>query len=165
MNKNPLAEADLFGIAASSICAIHCIATPIALALLPTYVGEAWESPLVHQLCAGGVALFCIMAAAQGYKKHQEAKVLIPMGLGLLFVIVATFFLPEQYEMPVLSMGSAALVIGHIWNMRRVSQCCNSCPPTVKVESANETAPTETATFTDEKSLMDQASTPERVEA
>lgn len=144
MFKNGLSGTDAVGIAASSICAVHCIATPIAMAFLPTVAGEAWESPLAHQLCAGAVAIFCLLAAYQGYKKHSDWKVLSPLALGLLLVICATFLLPENcelYEMPILCSGSAALVIGHIWNLRRLSQCCTSCEPAV-VHVESSTFPT-----------------------
>lgn len=133
MNKNGLSRTDVFGITASTICAVHCIATPVAMALLPAYAGEAWESSLAHQLCAGAVALFCLMAAAQGYRKHADWRPVAPLAAGLLLVITATFLLPESlhelYETPVLCFGSLALVVGHIWNLRRLSQCCNGCKP------------------------------------
>jgi hypothetical protein len=142
MTKQGLSGTDVFGITASTICAIHCIATPIALALLPAYAGEAWESPLAHQLCAGAVALFCLMAAIQGYKKHADWKPLAPLALGLLFVVTATFLLPEAfhelYETPVLCLGSFALVVGHVWNIRRLSQCCTRCLPVVEPVEASK---------------------------
>lgn len=128
--KNGLTNTDAFGITASTICAIHCIATPVALAFLPAYAGETWESPLVHQLCAGAVAIFCVLAAVQGYRKHLDWKVVSPLAVGLLLVVAATFLLPESwevYESPILCTGSAALVIGHIWNLRRLALCCQGC--------------------------------------
>lgn len=137
MIKNGLSGTDLFGITASTICAVHCIATPVAMAVLPSIAGEAWESPLAHQLCAGAVTLFCLMAAIQGYKKHADWRPLAPLALGLLLVISSTFFLPESlhelYETPILCAGSFALVIGHISNIRRLSKCCNNnnCIPAV----------------------------------
>lgn len=132
MFKKGLSGINMFGITASTICAVHCIATPIAMAFLPAFAGEVWESAWVHQLCAGAVALFCLMAAYQGYSKHADWKVLSPLAIGLLLVICATFLLPESwelYEMPILCSGSAALVIGHIWNIRHLSECCKGCIP------------------------------------
>jgi len=133
MTKNGLSGTDVFGITASTICAVHCIATPLAMVFLPAVAGEAWESPLAHQLCAAAVALFCLMAAVQGYRKHADWKPVAPLAVGLLLVITATFFLPESlhelYETPVLCLGSFALVVGHLWNIRRLSQCCKRCDP------------------------------------
>lgn len=132
MAKTELTNMDIFGISASSLCAIHCMATPLVLAVLPTVAGEAWESPLTHQIFAGMVALFCGMAAYQGFRKHADWKPLVPLAVGLLCVIIATFFLPEDvhevYEMPILCFGSLVLVIGHVWNLRKLSQCCKACP-------------------------------------
>jgi hypothetical protein len=133
MTKDDLSRTDLFGITASTICAVHCMATPLAMTFLPYYAGQMWESELTHQLCAGAVALFCLTAAYQGYRKHNDWKVVAPLAVGLFFVILATFLLPESlhelYETPVLCFGSFALVLGHILNIRRLSQCCKKCPP------------------------------------
>jgi len=130
MAKNELSKTDLFGITASTLCAVHCIATPLAMAFLPAVAGDAWESELVHQICAGAVAVFCLLAAAQGYRKHADWRPLVPLALGLLFVGIATFLLPESFEvfeMPILCLGSSTLVIGHIWNLRRLASCCDNC--------------------------------------
>lgn len=119
---------DAFGITASSLCAIHCVATPLAVSLLPAVAGEAWESPLVHQLCAVFVTAFCLAAAIQGYRRHGDYRPLIPFALGLSIVIGATFFLPghvhHSYEMPTLVAGSLILVLGHVLNYRKAEQCC-----------------------------------------
>jgi hypothetical protein len=140
MTKNSLSRTDLFGITASTICAVHCIATPIAIALLPHYIGEAWESPFVHQLCAGFVALFCLSAAYQGYRKHNDWRIVAPLALGLFLVVAATFLLPEPlhelYETPVLCFGSFALVAGHLLNIRRLAQCCRQCEPAGVIRNA-----------------------------
>lgn len=131
MTQNELSGTDVFGITASTICAVHCALTPIVLVALPACAGEIWASELTHQLCAGAVAVFCLLAAYQGYRKHSDWKPLAPLALGLLLVVTATFLLPENfhelYEMPVLCLGSFALVLGHISNIRRISSCCKSC--------------------------------------
>lgn len=123
------AKPDAFGITASTLCAIHCVATPIAVAFLPSVVGEAWESHSVHQICAVAVAAFCLLAAFQGYKKHKDWRLLIPFGVGLTLVMIATFLLPGMvsgaYEMPTLVTGSLILVLGHVLNLRRTDECCN----------------------------------------
>ncbi len=156
MTNRALSSTDCFGITASTVCAVHCIATPIAMAVLPAYAGEAWESPLAHQLCAGAVALFCLTAAYQGYRKHNDWKVVAPLAVGLFLVIAATFLLPESlhelYETPVLCLGSFALVLGHILNIRRLSQCCNQCEPApAPDETASQSGHTEDAAIQQSK--------------
>lgn len=133
--KAVLSKTDVFGIVASSVCAVHCLATPLAMVTLPHVAGEMWESPLAHQICAGLVAVFCITAIIQGYVKHNDWKIVSsrPLAVGLLAVLTATFLLPEAlheiYETPVLCFGSFALVIGHILNIRKLAQCCANCEP------------------------------------
>ncbi len=80
------------------------------------------------------------MAAVQGYRKHADWVVLTPLAVGLLLVVIATFLLPESvhelYETPILCTGSFALVLGHIWNIRRLSQCCAVCVP-IEADQSN----------------------------
>jgi hypothetical protein len=103
------------------------------MALLPHVAGEMWESPLAHQICASLVVVFCVMAIVQGYVKHNDCKVVSPLAVGLLAVLTATLLLPEAmheiYETPVLCFGSFALVVGHVLNIRKLTQCCAQCEP------------------------------------
>jgi hypothetical protein len=112
--------------------------------MLPSVVGKAWESPLVHQICAFAVVLFCIMAAYQGFQKHKDWRLLIPFAIGLTLVLVATFVLPgvvdESYEMPTLVSGSLILVLGHVLNLRRTDECCEGDCDSIK--AATEAEPT-----------------------
>lgn len=142
-SQSSLSRTDIFGIVASSVCAIHCAATPLVIAILPTVAGEVWESELVHQICAGAVTLFCLLAAYQGFKKHYDILLMLPLFAGLILVLTATFGLPEElhehYETPVLCLGSVALIIGHILNIRKLASCCHACEPI----SAQQTVPAE----------------------
>lgn len=142
MKSDP--RTDAFGITASTLCAIHCVATPIAVAMLPSVAGEVWESPLVHQICAFAVAAFCLLAANQGYKKHRDWRLLIPFAVGLTLVLVATFILPgivsEAYEMPTLVSGSLILVFGHILNLKRTDECCQGDCDSIALAISNGSA-------------------------
>lgn len=138
MNKENLSATDIFGIVAASVCAIHCIATPLIVPMLSPEMADFWKSPLAHQICAGAVGLFCVLAGIQGFKKHLDLLVLLPLACGLLLVLVGTFAVPENahdtLEAPMLCAGSFVLIMGHIWNMRRISSCGKACSPTVDPE-------------------------------
>lgn len=128
MDEKESSSVDLFGIAASIACAVHCVATSAAMALLPQYGYAVRESDLVHQLFAGFVAFFCLVSIYRGYIRHSDIRILLLFGLGLALVITATFLLPpgvdEIYETAVLCLGSLTLITAHILNIYRWARCC-----------------------------------------
>ena len=120
-------KSDILGIAASTLCAIHCLATPVAITLLPGYMGEFWESAEVHYLFAVFVVLFGISAMIPGYRRHRDNRIMALMSLGLGLIVFATVFpnpeIREIIELPVLLTGGMLLISGHLLNYR----CCLKC--------------------------------------
>lgn len=91
-------KADRLGVVASVLCAIHCIATPFILLLLPT-LGEVWAHPATHW----GVALVVIPIAAmmisKGFKRHRRKWIIGIGSAGILLVLsgaIAPYFDPMQ---------------------------------------------------------------------
>lgn len=128
MIKRNFSAIDIIGIIAAGCCMLHCLLTSVAIALLPYYGGQVWQSDLAHQAFACTAVLVCLSSIYHSYRKVRDRTVLACFITGLLFLITATFLLPErlheQYEVYILSLGSSALVIGHIRNLRRLAQCC-----------------------------------------
>ncbi len=88
---------DSLGIIASVICAIHCAATPILLALLPTLTFTEWmSSPRFHQIaaivCVGMVSL----AIWPAFRRFRDYGVLSLSTAGLGLLLAAAFFLPDE---------------------------------------------------------------------
>lgn len=87
---------DRLGILASVVCAIHCAATPILLASLPTLKFTEWMAgPAFHQwaaaICTGLVAI----AIVPSFLKSWDYRV---MGLslsGIGLIVAAAFFMPD----------------------------------------------------------------------
>ena len=93
-------KADRLGVVASVLCAIHCVATPFILLLLPAF-GKVWAHPATHW----GVALFVVPIAAlmisKGYQRHR-AKWIVGIGVaGIILVLsgaIAPYFDPLPNE-------------------------------------------------------------------
>ena len=148
-------KADRFGVFASVLCAIHCIATPFILLLLPA-LGEFWAHPATHW----GVALFVIPIAAlmmsKGYKRHRRKLIIGIGGAGILLVLsgaIAPYFDPVQnpitsgghtgacctaidsttgrFHVPLASIlttaGGLLLIATHITNLCTCPSCKNKC--------------------------------------
>jgi hypothetical protein len=88
---------DTLGIVASVGCAVHCAATPVLLAFLPSLKLTDWmASPQFHQvaaiLCVGLVSISIWPA----FRQFRDYRVLGLSSMGLGLVIAAAFFLPDQ---------------------------------------------------------------------
>lgn len=88
---------DSLGIGASVLCAIHCAATPILLAVLPNLSLTGWmASPWFHQ----AAAFVCIILVASSiwpaYKKHKDGKVLGFSSAGLALIFGSAFIFPAD---------------------------------------------------------------------
>lgn len=120
---------DFLGITASALCAVHCLATPFVIALIPTTYADVWKSPMAHYIFAAAVTFFCVMAAVTGYRAHKSYKIIILMTAALALILTATF-MPcgdeccDSKEQPLLILGSLLMIAGHVFNYR---QCCNAC--------------------------------------
>jgi hypothetical protein len=87
---------DRLGIMASVICAIHCAATPILIASLPTLKLTEWMAgPAFHQwaaaICTGLVAI----AIVPSFLKSWDYRVLGLSLSGIGLIVTAAFFMPD----------------------------------------------------------------------
>jgi len=117
---------DILGIAASTICLIHCLAMPFVIGLLPLMGWQFLSGKLAHQILAGFVFTFALFAIVPGYLRHRKNLVLIGMLSGLTLVGMATFIcgtlLPETFELPMITVGNIILVITH-WHNHHLASC------------------------------------------
>lgn len=125
---------DLTGIAASGLCIVHCLATPVLLLALPA-VGWTWlEHPLVHQLLAVLAVVVALAGIAPSFFLHRRMSVISFAVLGLSAVLYAAFWYGPMYgycsELAGTSAGSAwslagggSLIVAHILNFNATA-CC-----------------------------------------
>src|ERR1700722_4976575 len=101
---------DNLGIAASSLCLVHCLAMPFVIAFLPLLGWQFLEGRPAHRILAFFVFSFAVFAVVPGYLKHRKRSVLISMLVGLSLVFIATFtarqYMPEKLELPLITFGN-----------------------------------------------------------
>ena len=121
-----IASLDMLGIAASSICLVHCLAMPFVITFLPLMGLQFLDGKLTHNILAAFVFSFALFGILPGYLKHHERPILIGMLLGLTLVLIATFCcgatLPEKWELPLITIGNLILVITH-WHNHHLASC------------------------------------------
>jgi len=120
---------DTLGITASTICIIHCVAMPFVITMLPFLGWQFLEGKMAHHVLAAFVITFALTAVVPGYFKHKRKDVLASMLLGLGLVLYATFapaeILPENLELPLITIGNIILVATH-WRNRSLSVCTHA---------------------------------------
>lgn len=112
---------DRLGIWLSSICALHCLLTPILVLALP-FTGSFFEHEFFHV----GMALFIVpvglFAFWSGYRHHRQVKVFLAGVLGVLMVGGASVAPHSWIELfgydLVTIVGSLLLIIAHVLNRR-----------------------------------------------
>ncbi|HMO20269.1 MAG TPA: MerC domain-containing protein [Candidatus Melainabacteria bacterium] len=112
-------KSDLLGMTTSGLCAIHCLATPLLVGLLPAS-RSFLEGRGLHIVIASAVFVFGSLAIYAGFKRHRNPKVLLSLSTGLILVISATLSpsssLRELLELPVLLTGGFLMIYGHYMN-------------------------------------------------
>lgn len=88
---------DNLGIAASALCAVHCAATPILLACLPTLQFTGWmASPQFHQIAAIICVALVSISIFPAFHRHRDYRILGLSTTGLLLILGAAFLLPDN---------------------------------------------------------------------
>lgn len=122
---------DRWGILLSSLCAIHCLITPVLLLALPV-LGGYFHNPLVHIIMALFVVPVGLFAFWSGYKHHKKVSLFVMGIVGLSLVggapLAHDFFHELMHDFEFLSeevmtiLGSVILICAHLLN-RRACQC------------------------------------------
>ncbi len=126
--------ADRLGIAATSLCAVHCIALTVVLWLSPMIwlkreafgVPVGWLLALEIGLAAIGIAA-ALLAFGSGYRVHRR---LAPgaLFLGGASLLAIGVFGPLHYVRfwgtATVLLAGALLVAGHLWNLRLSRTAC-----------------------------------------
>ncbi|MFU8812437.1 MAG: MerC domain-containing protein [Balneolaceae bacterium] len=114
---------DRFGLAVSTICAIHCLFLPVSIALMPLLaipVYSEWVHPIFILLIAPTVYF-----AAKRSHFNRSITLQLVSGLVLITVgwLVGHYWLGFWVETAATLAGSALLIRGH-WRNYRHHQLC-----------------------------------------
>lgn len=102
---------------------VHCAATPVLLAVLPTAAGflGAW-----HPVLLAGAAGTAAWAFVPGYRLHRKLQVPLLAVFGLTLLGVGTLAFHENFaaETALTASGATLMLLAH-WRNRKLShaQC------------------------------------------
>ena len=127
--KSPLSSPglDAWGMLASGLCAVHCLAIPILLALGAS-AGVVWlETPWLE----GVLLITAIGLAAQSLigsyrREHHRTVALWVAGAGFL-VLIASRLTHEDLEHYLTAVGGFTIATAHWINWKLRRQVCAEC--------------------------------------
>ncbi len=127
VNRNTPMWADRFGIWASALCVVHCLATPVLLSASAVFAHLLPSEERTHRCLAFTVAMLGAAALVKGFHTHRKVRVVLLMLLGLGCIFTSAFFgdsLPSHVaEVAVTMVGSVSMITAHRLN----HLCCRSC--------------------------------------
>jgi len=121
---------DNVGIAASTLCAIHCLLLPGMLAFAPTLAHLLPANETIHRTLAYLLAAMGLVAFWIGYNVDRRKLVLLLLVVGIFGVTVGAYadsLLPTHtWEVAITLTGSSFLVAAHHLN-RTLCRTCRVC--------------------------------------
>lgn len=121
--------ADKFAIGLSLMCTVHCFATPIILALLPSFAVLQINAEQFHLWVLAVVLPTSLLALSLGCKKHKRTRYMACGVVGLAFLIIAVLLGQEEAEKALTLIGSAFIALAHWFNYQQCFKKNNeNCP-------------------------------------
>ena len=118
---------DRLGIWASSLCAVHCLLTPLLLSASAVFAHLLPSEERIHRGLALFVALLGAIALLRGFRAHRRLRILCLMAAGLFCIFFAAYAgdrLPSHLsEVAITLLGSAFMITAHRLN----HTFCKSC--------------------------------------
>lgn len=139
---------DFTGGFTSLLCALHCLALPFVVALLPS-LGLAWVGSHTFGMWMLAItAAIGLFAIVQGMREHKSCIPMVKFGIGLMFLVLGEIVLHNMVcEQPiklghrvvmahvkghphhsfVSAFGGFMIVIAHIANRYMCVRNCKTC--------------------------------------
>jgi len=121
---------DRLGAAGSLLCAAHCAAWPLLLALIPALGLSFLASPLFEQGFAAFAGLLATLSLVPGYREHRSALPLLILSPGVLSIGLGAFGPFEHSDTQhawLMACGGLLVATAHLVNLsrlRRGGECC-----------------------------------------
>jgi len=118
INTFNINKADLIGILSSSICLVHCIATPLLIAFGAGFM----TNPFFKYL----FLIISFVAVFKATEKVTHTKIALFLWVSFLGFLLSTLFQEEYHWLHYSGYFFALLVItGHILNIKHCKTCKN----------------------------------------
>ena len=122
---------DKAAISLSFVCAMHCLAMPLIIVMLPALTVFNLQDEAVHWWMLIAVIPTSLLALTMGCRKHKNYSVMSIGLFGIAILIVTAFFghdlLGETGENISTVIGALVVAVGHVKNQRLCSRSDCQC--------------------------------------
>ena len=116
--------ADTTGACLSVACAIHCLAMPLLIAVLPLIGLGFLASERAELVLITGAIGLAIGSLALGVRHHRSWRALLILIVALVFIATARTAVEGTFEVVFYSIGAILLASAHLVNRH----LCKTCP-------------------------------------
>ena len=117
---------DQLGAGLSLACAVHCMATPLLLSLLPLVGLGFLADESVETLLLGASLVLAVGSLCWGFRIHHQRRTLLLLGAALLLIVYGRLSPEETVEIVGVVLGAGLLACGHLLN-RHLCKTCLQC--------------------------------------
>ena len=117
---------DRFAIILSGLCAVHCIAVPLAVSLFPFLSlslehGDDTHELLFHQIIVFIIIPTSLIALSTGFITHKRWLPTVIATVGLVILLIPALFNHDD-EIIITLLGGCIHAIGHVLNAQATRQ-------------------------------------------
>lgn len=107
----------------SLICAIHCIATPILITLLP-FLGSSFISDHSWEIWfIGGSLVLAGILLGRDFRKHQNPLPLYLLAASMIVKALEISWLGHQFEFLTGTLGALFIALAYYFNWKYKKEC------------------------------------------
>lgn len=120
---------DKTGAAISCLCAVHCLAMPLAISFLPLLGVSFLAREGIEYVIVGISIVVAALALLPAYfKQHRKIRTLLLFVSGICFVILADILFQESLpgKIVFVLIGASLVISAHFIN-RRLCRDCRNC--------------------------------------
>ena len=119
---------DTTGACLSVACAIHCLAMPLLVAVLPLIGLGFFATERAEVVLISGAIALAIGSLAWGVRHHRRWRALLILIVALAFITTARTAVEGTFEVVFYSIGGVLLASAHLVN-RHLCKTCPTCEP------------------------------------
>jgi MerC mercury resistance protein. len=108
----------------SILCGIHCLLTPVLLAVLPILgaqgrFGETTETVLIFlSITIGAISI------GMGVAQHRRWSLLAILAVAIAMILSGHYLAPDRFEAPMIVTGALIMAGGQFLNLRSHRDAC-----------------------------------------
>jgi hypothetical protein len=126
MSQGNLARIDTAGMIASSVCAVHCVVSPVLVAVMSLYGLRAGVNEDAEWVLAGGSLMLGAASLLPSYLRlHRRTIALAIFASGTAVMLLGRIIVPlSAIEAVLVAVGGLMMAAGHVTNR----WLCRTCP-------------------------------------